>query len=105
MTNESRAVSNLIQQVHARRLDTDPADLVLFERTNRAQPKRPVVPSNEASLFQPVEVVEAPPRKSLDAVLESLDGQPAPTPKQREAANPRVWPFMVATMLALALGI
>src|SRR5204862_4953 len=94
MSTDSSAVSDLIQQVHARRLQTDPADLLLFECTNPAQPKRPGVPTGKA-LFRaaPAPTSLAPaPKKRVVAKRVVRRGPPPAVTAPAKMAKPEVVP-------------
>jgi hypothetical protein len=85
MRTESSAVSDLIHRVQSRRLDTDPADRTLFDRPRIAQPQpAPVHRPRLARASMP------PPATTI----------PSPQPHRV-----KIWPGVLATILALGLGI
>ena len=82
MPTECSAVSDLIQRVHAPRLRTEPGDELLFLNANGQGPRVP------PRLMEP-------PRAAIPSEIRH------PTaPRER-----RTWPFVVAAVLAGAIGI
>jgi hypothetical protein len=102
--NESSAVSDIIQRMNSRRLQTDPADALLFAPATGGAPR---ARRDQARWFDSSAVEPAPVRAP-----QSVAPNPrAPNPRAKEPA-PRTTPergrvilLIVATIVAGALGI
>jgi len=96
--SESSVVSDLIQRVHSRRLQTDPSDSLLFEPTRGAPRAR----RDQARWFDSAVVEPAPVRAPQSVAPNPRAPKPVvrPTPERSH-----VWLLIVATIAAGALGV
>jgi hypothetical protein len=90
MATESSAVSDLIQRIHTRRLETDPGDAYLFQSPSCARAPR--------ARRDPVRAA-VPPRMFERATPSPTQAQPAPPAPRRKG----VWPLVV-TLIVAGLG-
>ncbi|HEX5058617.1 MAG TPA: hypothetical protein VFV99_04615, partial [Kofleriaceae bacterium] len=101
--NESSAVSDIIQRMNSRRLQTDPADALLFAPATGGAPR---ARRDQARWFESSAVETAPVRAPQPVAASPRANPRAQEPAARTAPERgRVGLLIVATFVAGAVGI